>query len=167
MKKFWENYKFSFTLLLGIFVGALIGVVMGEKATALEPIGQIFLNLMFTIVMPMVFVSIASSVGSMLNMKRLGKILGSMVGTFIVTGLFAAAIVLVVVNVLSPAANTNIAMEATEMGEMQSVSDMIVGSLTVDDFTGLLSRKNMEKKIRKPVADEATIEAIKNGGCNC
>lgn len=89
MKKFWENYKFSFTLLLGIFVGALIGVVMGEKATALEPIGQIFLNLMFTIVVPMVFVSIASSVGS------------------------------------------------------------------------------MEKKIRKPVADEATIEAIKNGGCNC
>ena len=143
MKMFWENYKFSFTLLLGIFVGALIGVVMGEKATALEPIGQIFLNLMFTIVVPMVFVSIASSVGSMLNMKRLGKILGSMVGTFIVTGLFAAAIVLVVVNVLSPAANTNIAMEATEMGEMQSVSDMIVGSLTVDDFTGLLSRKNM------------------------
>lgn len=64
MKKFWENYKFSFTLLLGIFVGALIGVVMGEKATALEPIGQIFLNLMFTIVVPMVFVSIASSVGS-------------------------------------------------------------------------------------------------------
>lgn len=143
MKKFWENYKFSFTLLLGIFAGALIGVVMGEKATVLEPIGQIFLNLMFTIVVPMVFVSIASSVGSMLNMKRLGKILGSMVGTFIVTGLFAAAIVLVVVNVLSPAANTNIAMEATEMGEMQSVSDMIVGSLTVDDFTGLLSRKNM------------------------
>lgn len=66
MKKFWENYKFSFTLLLGIFVGALIGVVMGEKATALEPIGQIFLNLMFTIVVPMVFVSIASSVGSIL-----------------------------------------------------------------------------------------------------
>lgn len=52
MKKFWENYKFSFTLLLGIFVGALIGVVMGEKATVLEPIGQIFLNLMFTIVVP-------------------------------------------------------------------------------------------------------------------
>ena len=64
MKKFWENYKFSFTLLLGIFAGALIGVVMGEKATVLEPIGQIFLNLMFTIVVPMVFVSIASSVGT-------------------------------------------------------------------------------------------------------
>ena len=70
MKKFWENYKFSFTLLLGIFVGALIGVVMGEKATALEPIGQNFLNLMFTIVVPMVFVSIASSVGSMHSVRQ-------------------------------------------------------------------------------------------------
>lgn len=143
MKKFWENYKFSLTLIIGIVVGALIGVVMGEKATVLAPIGQIFLNLMFTIVVPMVFISIVSSVGSMLNMKRLGKILGSMVGTFIVTGLFAAAIVLVVVNILPPAANTNIVMESAEMGEMQSIGDMIVSTLTVDDFTGLLSRKNM------------------------
>jgi len=91
----------------------------------------------------MVFVSITNAVGSMLNMKRLGKILGSMVVTFIVTGIFAAILVLLVVNIWPPAANTSITMGSAEMEETTSISSMIVGTLTVNDFTGLMSRKNM------------------------
>ena len=79
----------------------------------------------------------------MLNMNRLGKILGSLIGVFIVTGLIASVLVLVVVNVFPPAANTTIEMTSGEMGEMASVGDMIVSTLTVDDFSGLMSRKNM------------------------
>ena len=101
-KKIWESYRFPLILLAGIIVGAVIGVIFGEKATVLQPIGQIFINLMFTIVVPMVFVSITTAVGSMLNMKRLGKILGSMVMTFIATGVCAAILVLVVVNIWPP-----------------------------------------------------------------
>lgn len=101
-KKIWESYRFPLILLAGIIIGALIGVIFGEKATVLQPVGQIFINLMFTIVVPMVFVSITSAVGSMLNMKRLGKILGSMVVTFIATGVCAAILVLVVVNIWPP-----------------------------------------------------------------
>lgn len=142
-KKFWANYGSSLTLLGGIIVGAILGVIMGEKATVFAPLGDIFINLMFTIVVPMVFVSIATAVGSMMNMKRLGKILGNLVLTFIVTGCFAAVLVLVVVNVWSPAANTTIALTSAEMEEAASVSSMIVGSLTVDDFSGLFSRRNM------------------------
>ncbi len=118
----------------GIIAGAILGVVLGEKATVFEPLGNIFINLMFTIVVPMVFVSIATAVGSMLNMKRLGKILGSLMLTFVVTGCFAAVLVLVVVNIWSPAANTAIAMESAKVQESASISSMIVGSLTVDDF---------------------------------
>ena len=142
-KKIWDSYRFPLILLGGIVVGAILGVVMGEKASMFEPLGQIFLNLMFTIVVPMVFVSITTAVGNMLNMKRLGKILGSLVLTFVVTGMFAAALVLVVVNVWPPAANTTIAMGAAEMGEASEISAMIVGALTVDDFSGLMSRSNM------------------------
>ncbi len=160
MKKFWENYKFSLILLLGIFAGGILGAVLGEKATVLEPIGTIFINLMFTIVVPMVFVSIASSVGSMLNMKRLGKILGTMVATFIVTGLFASVLVLLAVNLFPPAANTTIEMGTSEMGEMSSISDMIVNTLTVDDFTGLLSRQNM-----LPIILAAILTGLAVAGC--
>ncbi len=133
-KKIWESYRSPLILLGGIIAGAILGVVLGEKATVFEPLGNIFINLMFTIVVPMVFVSIATAVGSMLNMKRLGKILGSLMLTFVVTGCFAAVLVLVVVNIWSPAANTAIAMESAKVQESASISSMIVGSLTVDDF---------------------------------
>lgn len=143
MKNIWKNYGMSLSLLIGIFTGAVIGAVLGEKATVLKPIGQIFINLMFTIVVPMVFVSITASVGSMLNMRRLGKILGTMGITFIVTGFFAAVLVLFTVNIFPPAANTTIEMTTSEVGEMSSLSDIIVSTLTVDDFSGLMSRNNM------------------------
>ena len=142
-KKIWESYRFPLILLAGIIIGALIGVIFGEKATVLQPVGQIFINLMFTIVVPMVFVSITSAVGSMLNMKRLGKILGSMVVTFIATGVCAAILVLVVVNIWPPAANTSISMGEATMQEATDISQMIVSTLTVDDFSGLMSRDNM------------------------
>ncbi len=125
-KKIWESYRFPLILLAGIITGAILGLVLGEKATILAPLGDIFINLMFTIVVPMVFVSITNAVGSMLNMKRLGKILGSLVLTFVITGLFAAALVLVVVNIWPPAANTAITMGSAEMGETASISSMIV-----------------------------------------
>ena len=139
----WKNYRFPIILLSGIAIGAVLGIVLGEKAKVLAPLGDIFLNLMFTIVVPMVFVSIASAVGNMVNMKRLGRIMGSLVTVFVVTGAIAGVLVLVVVNIFPPAAGTSIQFASAQMEEMSSAGDMIVGALTVDDFSGLMSRRNM------------------------
>lgn len=139
----WKNYKFPIILMLGILTGSIVGLVFGEKAKVLSPLGDIFLNLMFTIVVPMVFVSISSAVGNMVNMKRLGKILGNLIAVFLVTGAIAGVVVLVAVNVFPPTASTTIEFASAEMGETASAGEMIVGALTVTDFSELLSRKNM------------------------
>lgn len=141
--KFWRNYGSSILLLLGIIVGSIVGVVLGEKAMILSPIGDIFLNLMFTIVVPMVFISISTAVGNMLNMKRLGKILGSLMAIFIGTGIVAAILIFVVVNIFPPAVGAKIVLNSENMGTPSSAANLIVNSLTVNDFSGLFSRKNM------------------------
>ncbi len=143
-KTFWENYRFSITLIISIAIGSIIGIVVGEKATVLKPFGDVFLNLMFTAVTPLVFITIASAVGNMVNMKRLGKILGNMFLTFVITGLIAAVLILIVVKVFPPAAGANIELgiAETELEEM-SLADQIVQALTVNDFSKLLSRSNM------------------------
>lgn len=141
--KFWGNYGSSILLLLGIIVGSVVGVVLGEKAMILSPIGDIFLNLMFTIVVPMVFISISTAVGNMLNMKRLGKILGSLMAIFIGTGIVAAILIFVVVNIFPPAVGAKIVLNSGNMGTPSSAANLIVNSLTVNDFSGLFSRKNM------------------------
>lgn len=142
-KEIWKSYRFPILLVLGILIGSGFGVVAGDKASVVKPLGDIFLNLMFMIVVPMVFVSISSAVGSMVNMKRLGSILGSLLVVFIGTGAVAAVLVLAAVNLFPPAANTSIALAAAEVGEVQSVGDMIVGALTVSDFPELLSREHI------------------------
>ena len=116
-KSFWQQYGGLILILGGIAIGALIGAFAPSVGTTIKPIGDIFLNLLFTIVVPLVFVSIASAVGSMANMKRLGRILGSTVGTFIFTGLIAAACVLTWVNLFSPSAGASIQLTTGEVGE--------------------------------------------------
>jgi Na+/H+-dicarboxylate symporter len=142
-KTFWKNYRFSITLIISIAVGSFIGIIFGEKAAVLKPFGDIFLNLMFTAVTPLVFITISSAVGSMVNMKRLGKILGNMFLIFVITGLIAAVLILIVVKVFPPAAEANIVIGATGELEELSLADQIVQALTVNDFNKLLSNSNM------------------------
>ena len=63
-KSFWQQYGNLILILSGILIGALIGVVAPNFGTTIKPIGDIFLNLLFTIVVPLVFVSIASASAS-------------------------------------------------------------------------------------------------------
>lgn len=140
---FWKNYRFPLTLIAGIVLGSIIGVVFGEKATILKPFGDIFINLMFCAVVPLVFITISSAVGSMLSMRRLGKILGYMLGVFVVTGAIASVMIIVVVKLFPPAAGVNLALQAPEALEQVNLGQQIVNALTVSDFSGLLSKANM------------------------
>ena len=139
----WKSYRFPILLISSIIIGSIIGLVMGEKATVLKPFGDIFLNLMFTAIVPLVFATIASAIGNMLNMKRLGKILGSLLAVFVVTGLIAGVIIIFIVTIYPPAAGVHITMEAAGDMEAVKLSDAIVNALTVSDFSALLSRQNM------------------------
>jgi Na+/H+-dicarboxylate symporter len=138
----WRSYRFPIILLTGIIIGSIIGLVFGERAKVLAPLGDLFINMMFTAVVPLVFLSISSAVGSMMNMKRLGRILGSMFAVFIVTGAIAAVLIIVVVKAFPPAQGVNIVMEAATLDEI-SLGDALVNAFTVSDFPLLLSRSNM------------------------
>lgn len=139
----WKAYRFPLLLLLGIAVGSVIGWIAPEFGKKLKPLGDIFLNLMFCVVVPVVFFSISSAVASMRDLKRLGKIVSYMLILFVLTGLISAAIMCIAVNVINPSDGINITMEQTEQVEAQSLPDQIVAALTVNDFSLLLSRQNM------------------------
>ena len=89
-----RNYRFPLLILTSVVVGAIVGLVAGEQAAALKPIGRVFINMMFTLVVPLVFFSIASAVAAMESAKRLGKIMGSMLLVFIATGIVASLVML-------------------------------------------------------------------------
>ena len=140
---FWKHYSTSLILLGAISVGCVLGLIFKERSVVFKPFGDIFLNLLFTIVVPLVFFSISSAVAAMNNIQRLGKIILWMMIVFTVTGIMASVLMLVAVKIYPPAEGINVTMPANVHFEQLNVGDQIVKAFTVPDFADLLSKKNM------------------------
>lgn len=139
--KLLKNYKSSFILLGGMIAGSIIGAIMGPKASMFMPVANLFLNLLYCCIVPMIFTSLVSAIANMKSTKKLGKILGMMLGLFIATGIIAAVYMLVVTVVLNPAKGVN--MNFTEVMDSGSANADFFAMLTVDDFNLLWSRQNL------------------------
>ena len=137
-----KNYKFLGIMIGSMILGAIVGWVW-PNASVLKPLGTVFINMMFCIVVPLVFASIAGSIANMKSRKRAGKILGVTIATFVITGALAAVIMFILVKIFPPVLSAWQEIPAEELGEYASVSDMIVNFFTASDFVGLLTRKAM------------------------
>ena len=154
MKKFFKNYKSTIILLCAIIIGAIVGIIFKEKAAILSPLGDLFLNLMFIIIVPLVFLNISTAIAKMTQPKRFGKIMVGIISVFIIT-----SIVAVIIGLIS---TLPIKLVSTEDGEQikssleeitssdsegskdeTSILQRTVNTLTVNDFSGLLSRNNI------------------------
>jgi Na+/H+-dicarboxylate symporter len=140
---FLRSYGFSLLLVVSIVLGAGLGIVFQNDAVMFKPLGDIFLNLLFTVIVPLVFFSISSAVASMTNIRRLGKILSVMVLVFVATGLIASAVMIAAVILYPPAAGVAIPLPASADVQHLKASEQIVRAFTVSDFPNLLSKSNM------------------------
>ncbi|MCI8616784.1 MAG: dicarboxylate/amino acid:cation symporter [Clostridia bacterium] len=152
MKKFLSNYKSTIILLVAIIVGSVIGLVFKEKATILSPLGDIFLNLLLVIIIPLIFLNITTAISKMKQPKRLGKILVSIIAVFLITSIiavligFASSYFVKLVNSKDGEEIRASLEEVTdEEGDEEEVSiaDRTVKLITVNDFSKLLSKDNV------------------------
>lgn len=143
MWKFIKKYWFPLVIILSMIIGSLWGNYLGEKASIFKPFGDIFLNLMFTVVVPLVFFTISSSISSMIDLKRLGKIMGYSLIVFIITCVVAAVVMLISVKIVNPLGSETVLLNPSETVEKISIGQQIVSALTVNDFSQLISRNNM------------------------
>ena len=150
MEKILKNYGFIITMLLGVIGGCIVGaffpmikqgdVVLDPGATVLEPLGTVFINLMFCIVVPMVFCSISSAIANMDSMKKAGKIMGVTVVTFCVTAGIAALIMYVIARIF-PLVQGQYQVVEGEVGQTLGLAEMIINFFTKPDFPELWSRR--------------------------
>jgi Na+/H+-dicarboxylate symporter len=140
---FFKSYGFSLLLIASIGIGSVVGIVLKKEAVLLKPFGDLFLNLLFTAIVPLVFFSITSAVAGMSNMSRLGKILSAMMCVFILTGMAASAIMAIAVQFYPPAAGITLDLNIPAGVERFTTSEQIVQAFAVPDFSDILSKKNM------------------------
>ena len=150
-----RNYLFLGVMLAAMILGCAAGwlfpatvdaeggVISGTGATVLKPLGTVFINMMFCVVVPMVFASISSAVANMESRKRAGKIMGVTVATFVVTGGIAAVIMYLLMRLFPPVLVPWTEIPAEAMGEHATMAQMVVNFFTAEDFVSLLSRRAM------------------------
>ncbi len=138
-----KAYRFPLILLASIIIGTIIGLIFGEKAGIIKPLGDIFINLLFMVVVPLVFFSISSAVANMDSMRRFGKIMGSMMTVFIVTGIIASVFMLAATVLFSAGSGVDIPIETPTDVEEITLAEQLVNTFTVPDFVDLFSRSNM------------------------
>lgn len=138
-----KNYASSLILIASIALGAGLGIVFKEKIAFIKPLGDIFLNLLFTAVVPLVFFSISSAIAEMSDLHRLGKIMGWMVLIFVATGIVSSLLMVLGVMAFPPVLGAHPALSLpVEVDSVKSAGD-ILKAFTVPDFAQLLSKQNM------------------------
>jgi Na+/H+-dicarboxylate symporter len=145
MNNHWiKNYSGIIWLLTGIIAGSIVGVLFGKQAEVLKPIGDIFLNLLFVAVIPLVFFVIASAIANLQGTQKLNRIIGIMTAVFIGTLIMAALLTIAAV-CLFP-----LHQQLTATGDplvqetgKKLTGDAITQLFTTGEFFQLLSRKNM------------------------
>ena len=150
MKSLWTNYKSSIVLLGAILTGGIVGSTMGSQAIVFKPVGELFLNLLFMTLVPLVFFSVTSAISNMGEVKRLGKILKNVVIVFSMTAIISGIIGMIGVIIMNPTDGLSPDMFSSLMKTAESTStdqvgllQQLVNTVTVTDFSELLSKSNM------------------------
>ena len=170
MKNLFNAYKSSIILLGSVLLGGIIGIINPTIAKQLKPIGDGFLNLVFSLLVPLVFFGIVSAIINTSGEKsRLKKILTSVcivfAGTSIVTSVIS----------LFPALGFDLAKgldlssfksvidsaDGSQLVESTGLLSQLINTFTVSDFNQLLTRGNMLQLIVMSVLVSLAIIPIK------
>ena len=138
-----EAYKEPLLLLLCVTIGAVLGLVFREKMAFLKPVGQIFLNLLFTLLVPLIFFSISASIANVSDTNKVGKLLFYLILIFVGTAAIAAILMFTVVHFVGLDTNLNLVSEAVEDIKKTDMATQIVDMFTVSDFPLVISRAHI------------------------
>lgn len=138
-----KKYLFPMLMMVSILSATLVGLFASDGFIEyISPLGDIFVNLMFTLVVPLVFFTITSSVANLSKKTKLSKILTKTFLIFVITSTISAIVMLIPMFFINPAEGVNVEIDGSEQ-EKLSVLTQIAKAITVSDFAELFSKNHM------------------------
>lgn len=137
----WEKYKKTSLLvkLLGaMIVGAILGIIFGEKITVIKPLGTIFLNLLKMAALPLIVVNLIAGISALDDPKNFGRIGGKIMLYYFSTTAIAICLGLLVGNIFKPGVGFELSGEYTgAVSEIPSLGQTIVNLIPSNIFASL------------------------------
>lgn len=138
-----RHYWFTLLLLFSIFLGALLGVMWGDSTTVLKPLGDLFLHLIYTTVVPLVFFSVATAIAKAGKAGQLKRLFSITFQVFVLTSSIAAVYMLCVVRLFPPAQTLSLSTIGMNQAPSTSILAQLVSMFTVPELSVLLSHEHM------------------------
>jgi DAACS family dicarboxylate/amino acid:cation (Na+ or H+) symporter len=151
LAKLWFKRPLWQQILLGLVAGILTGLILREKAEALQPIGFVFIHAIQLLVAPVVLTSIVCAILSLESYKSLGKILTKALIIYAVSMAVAAVIGILIANLLGVGRGLIISKTATGLGlpagfsiHDASFGNIILGMVPSSSFQALASNNVLQ-----------------------
>lgn len=132
---FYTKLSFATRILLWMLIGSIIGLIVGEPAVIVKPIGDIFLQLLIMAAIPLVFFNLLSGISSLASSKELGRVGGRIIVYYIFTTIVAITLGLTIMNLIGAGNGMTLKEEVSgDFGEMPSLSDFIINLVPTNIF---------------------------------
>lgn len=138
-----KTYAFPLLLILAVMGGGLFGIHFPSVVVYLKSLGEVFLNLLFTTIVPLIFFSVTSAIASAESMKSMGRIFFYMMWVFLITGLLAAVSALICLKCFPLTAGFVGHLPLAENKANPAVSNTLVAIFTASDFSKILSHQHI------------------------
>jgi Na+/H+-dicarboxylate symporter len=127
--KWWFKRQLYIQIAICVAIGIALGLILGPNAEILKPIGDIFINLLKFLVVPLTFFCLIAGVTKMEDIRALRSV-GSKIGVyFVVTAILSTAIGIVVALIINPGKGATGLLSANVKVEPEKFSfmDQIIG----------------------------------------
>lgn len=122
-------------ILVGMLVGIVVGALMGERVVVLQPLGDLFINLLILAAVPLVFFNLLAGLTALSDVRTLGRLAGKTVGYYLSTDLVAPSLGIGAAWLLQPGAGMQLTEQvAGPVGEVPSVADIVLGMIPTNVF---------------------------------
>ena len=131
----YRRLSLGLKILIFMVVGVLVGLVAGERAIVLQPVGDLFIRLLMMSVIPLVFFNLLAGITSLTDVSALGRLGGKILLYYMVTTTIALTIGLVVMHLLEPGVGMQLAEQVDEsFGDVPSITDVFLGLIPENPF---------------------------------
>ena len=150
-------------ILAGMLAGAVVGAILGARAVALQPIGDLFINLLILAAVPLVFFNLLAGLTALADTRALGRLAGKTLGYYLTTDVIALALGLGAAALLRPGDG----MQLTEavagpVGEVPSVASILLGMIPTNVFRAFSDGNVVQIVVLALLVGVATI-ALRDG----
>ena len=134
----WQRYRrlsLGWKILIFMAAGIAAGIVFGERARVVQPIGDLFIRLLLMASLPLVFFNLLAGLTTMTDLRILGRVGGKIMLFYAFTGVVAMTLGILIMQLLRPGIGMSLTGEVNaNLGQVPSLTDVLLNLVPENVF---------------------------------